>query len=85
MTPNQSVQGTLDPSPTLAIAKAVAASSTPELKRWVPMKFIIATSVVFLMTGCTGAQQKRVNPVPAGTLFEGPFLNVTAPPGYQSR
>ena len=33
-TPNQSLQGTLDPSPTFAVAKAVAASDTPELKRW---------------------------------------------------
>jgi hypothetical protein len=33
MMPNQSLQGTLDPSLTFAAAKAAAASSAPELKR----------------------------------------------------
>ena len=31
--PNQSLQGTFDPSPIFAAAKTVAASNAPELKR----------------------------------------------------
>ena len=31
--PNKSLQGMLDPSPTLVVAKAAAASGAPELKR----------------------------------------------------
>jgi hypothetical protein len=33
--PNKSLQGTFDPSPIFAVAKAVAASNAPEFRRYV--------------------------------------------------